>query len=293
MSFTYTTLKNALQDYTQNTETSFVSNMPLFIRLGEERIFKSVQLNLFQRNVSGGMTADNQFLTVPSDFLAPISLSVTNSSNVEFLEFKSLEYIQAYNPNPATTGTPKYYAQFDLDNFTVAPTPDTGYVTTLSYFYRPTSITSSLFQLTLNNISGTFTTSDTITGGTSGQSSSVSAIDLSLGFLDVVVAATLTATIPSGTFTVGETITGSSSGAAGTLSAIGADTTVTWLSENAEIALLYGCLLECYTYMKGEQDLISLYNSRLNEALSRLKNLGEAQEVSDEYTSGQIRKAKT
>jgi|TARA_R110002124_G_scaffold58359_2_gene162545 hypothetical protein len=282
MSFTYTTLKNALQDYTQNTETSFVSNMPLFIRLGEERIFKSVQLNLFQRNVSGGMTADNQFLTVPSDFLAPISLSVTNSSNVEFLEFKSLEYIQAYNPNPATTGTPKYYAQFDLDNFTVAPTPDTGYVTTLSYFYRPTSITSSLFQLTLNNISGTFTTSDTITGGTSGQSSSVSA-----------VAATLTATIPSGTFTVGETITGSSSGAAGTLSAIGADTTVTWLSENAEIALLYGCLLECYTYMKGEQDLISLYNSRLNEALSRLKNLGEAQEVSDEYTSGQIRKAKT
>jgi hypothetical protein len=198
------------------------------------------------------------------------------------LEFKSLEYIQAYNPNPATTGTPKYYAQFDLDNFTVAPTPDTGYVTTLSYFYRPTSITSSLFQLTLNNISGTFTTSDTITGGTSGQSSSVSA-----------VAATLTATIPSGTFTVGETITGSSSGATGTLSAIGADTTVTWLSENAEIALLYGCLLECYTYMKGEQDLISLYNSRLNEALSRLKNLGEAQEVSDEYTSGQIRKAKT
>tara|TARA_R110000824_G_scaffold50972_1_gene142515 strand:- start:176 stop:1024 length:849 start_codon:yes stop_codon:yes gene_type:complete len=282
MSFTYTTLKNALQDYTQNTETSFVSNMPLFIRLGEERIFKSVQLNLFQRNVSGGMTADNQFLTVPSDFLAPISLSVTNSSNVEFLEFKSLEYIQAYNPNPATTGTPKYYAQFDLDNFTVAPTPDTGYVTTLSYFYRPTSITSSLFQLTLNNISGTFTTSDTITGGSSGQSSSVSA-----------VATTLTATIPSGTFTVGETITGSSSGATGTLSAIGADTTVTWLSENAEIALLYGCLLECYTYMKGEQDLISLYNSRLNEALSRLKNLGEAQEVSDEYTSGQIRKAKT
>tara|TARA_R100001377_G_scaffold54560_3_gene32232 strand:+ start:60 stop:914 length:855 start_codon:yes stop_codon:yes gene_type:complete len=284
MSFTYTTLKNALQDYTQNTETSFVSNMPLFIRLGEERIFKSVQLNLFQRNVSGGMTADNQFLTVPSDFLAPISLSVTNSSNVEFLEFKSLEYIQAYNPNPATTGTPKYYAQFDLDNFTVAPTPDTGYVTTLSYFYRPTSLTSNTFVLTMTNVTGTFSTSDTITGGTSGETSDVSQVPSST---------TLTVAIPSGTFTIGETITGSSSGASGTLSVIGADNSVSWLSENAEIALLYGCLLECYTYMKGEQDLISLYNSRLNEALSRLKNLGEAQEVSDEYTSGQIRKAKT
>ena len=74
MSFTYTTLKNALQDYTQNTETSFVSNMPLFVRLGEERILKSVQLNLFQKNVSGNVTGDNQFLSVPSDFLAPFSL---------------------------------------------------------------------------------------------------------------------------------------------------------------------------------------------------------------------------
>ena len=284
MSFTYTTLKNALKDYTQNDETSFVSNLPLFIRLGEERILKSVQLNLFQRNVSGTVTASNQFLTAPSDFLAPFSLSVTNSSNVEFLQFKSLEFVQAYNPNSSTTGTPKYYAQFDLDHFILAPTPDSGYTASLSYFYRPTSLTQSLFILTMTSVSGTFTTSDTITGGTSGETSEVS---------EVPSSTTLTVIVPSGTFTVGETITGSSSGATGTLASIGSDSTVSWLSENAEIALLYGCLLECYTYMKGEPDLIQLYNARLTDALSRLKNLGEAQEVSDEYTSGQIRKAKT
>ena len=45
--------------------------------------------------------------------------------------------------------------------------------------------------------------------------------------------------------------------------------------------------------MKGDPDLTSLYNSRFMEGLSRLKNLGEAQEVSDQYTSGEIRKAKT
>ena len=66
-----------------------------------------------------------------------------------------------------------------------------------------------------------------------------------------------------------------------------------WLSENAELALLYGSLLEAYTFMKGDPDLTSLYNSRFMEGLSRLKNLGEAQEVSDQYTSGEIRKAKT
>ena len=284
MSFTYTTLKNALQDYTQNTETSFVSNMPLFVRLGEERILKSVQLNLFQKNVSGNVTADNQFLTAPSDFLAPFSLSITNSSNVEFLQFKSLEFVQAYNPNSATTGVSKYYAQFDVDNFILAPTPSTGFTATLSYFYRPTSLTQSLFTLTMTSVSGTFTTSDTITGGTSGESTTVSAVPSST---------TLTVVVPSGTFTVGETLTGSSSGATGTLSAIGSDSTVSWLGENAEISLLYACLLECYTYMKGEPDLIQLYNARLADSLSRLKNLGEAQEVTDYYTSGEIRKVKT
>lgn len=49
MSFTYAQLKSAIQDYTENTETSFVANLPIFIRLAEERILKNVQLNLFQK----------------------------------------------------------------------------------------------------------------------------------------------------------------------------------------------------------------------------------------------------
>ena len=122
MSFTYSTLKQALKDYTQNDETSFVSNLPMFIRLAEERILKAVQLNFFEKNASGTMTASNKFLACPLDFLASNSLALTNNSNFEFLEFKELEFVQSYNPNPATTGTPKYYAQFDVDNFILAPT---------------------------------------------------------------------------------------------------------------------------------------------------------------------------
>jgi len=284
MSFTYSTLKAALKDYTQNDEVSFVSNLPLFIRLAEERILKAVQLSVFEKNVSGTMTASNQFLTCPSDFLASNSLTITNSSNFEYLQFKELEFVQSYNPNSATTGTPKYYAQFDVDHFLIAPTPDSGYAVNLSYFYRPASLTQSLFQLTLTSVSGTFTTSDSITGGTSGETSNVSAVPSST---------LLTVQIPSGDFTVGETITGSSSGATGTLSSIGADVTESWISENGELALLYGGLIECYTYMKGEQEVMNIYNSRFAEALARLKNLGEAKEVTDEYVSGPIRKART
>ena len=61
MAFTYTELQQAIQDYTENNETTFVNNIPVFIRLAEERILKSVQLNLFQKNVSGVMANANCF----------------------------------------------------------------------------------------------------------------------------------------------------------------------------------------------------------------------------------------
>jgi hypothetical protein len=72
MSFTYDELKTAIQDYTQNQETSFVNNLPLFIRVAEERILKNVQLTLFRKNATANMTASNQYLAAPSDFLSAV-----------------------------------------------------------------------------------------------------------------------------------------------------------------------------------------------------------------------------
>ena len=62
MSFTFDSLKRAIQDYTENSETTFVNNLPIFIRAAEERILKNVQLNLFMRNQQGVMTTGNKFL---------------------------------------------------------------------------------------------------------------------------------------------------------------------------------------------------------------------------------------
>jgi len=229
------------------------------------------------------MATSNKFLNCPSDFLAPFSLSFTNAQGFQgFLDFKDADFLQSFNPNPATTGLPRYYGQFDVDNFIISPTPDSGYPVELHYFYRPSSLTTSNFILTLTSVSGTFVAGETVSGVTSGQSSR----------LDVVNSNNLTVDIPSGDYLVGETLTGGTSGATGVISVIGADATESWLSQNAEVALLYGALMEAYVFMKGEQDLQVLYEKRFGEAIMGLKMLGEAKEVTDEYRTGQIVRAK-
>ena len=211
MSFTYDELKTAIQNYTQNEETSFVSNLPLFIRIAEERILKNVQLTLFRKNSTAAMTINNQYLAAPSDFLAPFSLSFTDAANDKyFLEYKDVNFIQEFNPDATTVGAPRYYAFFDISNFIIGPTPDGSYAVELHYFYRPVSLTA------------------------------------------------------------------------------GAGTGTSWLSINAEVALLYGCLIEAYTYMKGESDVMEEYEKRFMEAIVSLKNFGEAKEVTDAYRTGLI-----
>ena len=63
----------------------------------------------------------------------------------------------------------------------------------------------------------------------------------------------------------------------------------TYIGDNAENALLYGCLVEAYTFMKGEADLMQLYESRFQEAITRLRNLGSGLDTRDDYRNGQLR----
>jgi hypothetical protein len=67
--------------------------------------------------------------------------------------------------------------------------------------------------------------------------------------------------------------------------------TTTWLGDNFDTVLLYGALVEAYTYMKGETDLIALYDTKYKEALALAKRLGDGLERSDAYRSGQYRQA--
>jgi hypothetical protein len=67
----------------------------------------------------------------------------------------------------------------------------------------------------------------------------------------------------------------------------------TWLGDNFDSVLLYGSLVEAYTFMKGEADMVQLYNTKYNEALAMAKRLGDGMERQDAYRSGQYRQAVT
>lgn len=218
----YGELKQAIQDYTETTEATFVANIPLFIQLAEERILKTVRLDLFQRNQSAFLSAGNQYLATPVDFLAPLSILINVDGSRKFLELKDLSFVQESNPDPSVTGVPRYFGVFDTgdsapsqfiaaSNFILGPTPDQAYAVELQYFYRPPSLTS------------------------------------------------------------------------------GADTSKTWLSENAALSLLYGALIEAYTFLKGEADMMQLYTTRFQDSISRLKDLGEAKEPTTDYRYGRLR----
>ena len=208
MTYTSTTLKQAIQDFVENDETTFVGNLDNFIRNTEERLLKLVDLDYFRKNVSANMTASNKFLAVPADYLATFSLSFTKSGANVFLLQKDVNFLQEYSPNATVIGEPKYYGVFDVNNFIIAPTPDQAYSTELHYYYRPASITTT---------------------GTS------------------------------------------------------------WFGDNAPDALLYGCLTEAYTFMKGEPAVIQMYEKRFVEAVTRLKIYAEGVENTDAYRIGLTR----
>ncbi len=212
MSFTYTTLKTAIQDYVESTETSFVSNLPTFITTAEERILKNVQLDDFRKNQVGDLVKDQPYLESPEKYLAPFSMAVIDSSNnYNFLLLKQVSFIRDFTPNASTTGLPKYYAEFDDNTFILAPTPDSTYTVELHYYYRPDSLI---------------------------------------------------------------TTTGNET---------------TWLSKNAPNAMLYGSLVEACTYLKN-YEAIPAYESKFQEALLGLKNLGEAKSTRDQYRYDEIRR---
>lgn len=140
----YTQLTQAIQDYTETTETTFVSNIPNFVQLAEERIYNTVQLPALRKNVTGTATTGNKYLSLPSDWLADYSIAVIQTDgSYEFLLNKDVNYIREAYPTPSSTGLPKHYAIFDADTFILGPTPDANYSVEMHYFYYPQSIVTA------------------------------------------------------------------------------------------------------------------------------------------------------
>lgn len=144
----YTQLQTAIQQYTENTESTFVSNIPNFVIDAENIINNTVQLPAFRKNVTGETTQDFQYLNIPSDFLSVFSIAVMDINNptsmvnnYRYLLNKDVNYIREAFPFPGVTGVPQYYALFSNNSFILGPTPDQCYHIELHYFAYPPSIT--------------------------------------------------------------------------------------------------------------------------------------------------------
>ena len=137
---TYDELYQSIIDFTESNDTTFVDNIPTFVQNAEERIYNSVLIPVLRRNVTGNMTANNKYLTCPSDFLAPYELAVVVDGSYEYTLQKDVSYVRQAYPTPTETGVPRYYAQFDENTFILGPTPDQSYTAELHYYYYPESI---------------------------------------------------------------------------------------------------------------------------------------------------------
>ena len=217
----YTALTAAICDYTQSFESDFVANIPLFVQQAEQRIFNTVQFPSIRKNVTGSVSANNKYLSCPTDFLSAFSMAVIDADGrFEYLLNKDVNFIRQAYPTPTSTGLPRYYALFgptvagatisDELSFILGPTPDAAYSVELHYYYYPESISVAA----------------------DGQ---------------------------------------------------------TWLGDNFDTVLLYGSLVEAYTFMKGEADMLALYDGKYKEALALAQRLGDGLERSDAYRSGQFR----
>ena len=217
----YAALSAAIQAYTENTETKFVANIPVFVTQAEQRIYNTVQFPSIRKNVTGVVSTTTPYLNAPDDFLAVYSFAAVDADgNYEYLLNKDVNFIRQAYPKTTDTGLPKYYALFgptvnsgavtDELSFILGPKPDANYAVELHYYYYPESIT------------------------------------------------------------------------------VAADGR-TWLGDNFDSVLLYGSLVEAYTYMKGEQDMMALYNGKYQEALALAKRLGDGLERGDAYRDGQTK----
>jgi hypothetical protein len=295
---TYNELVTAVQDYCENTFPTV--DMNTFIRQAEQRIYNTVQIANLRKNVTGSLTANNKYLSAPNDFLSAYSLAVysttvtTNtytdgvswtvcSLNSGLLIFygASAELLAQiskikYGDAVVVNGT-AYVAAFPSGaNAIVLTTPATefGPVTTVTLTTTEDGAYTYLLNKDVNFIREAYPNpSDT---GLPKYYAIFGPVLNDATELSFIVGPT-----PSANYGVElhfyyypESIV-----TAGT----------TWLGDNFDSALLNGTMVEAIRFMKGEADMVKLYQDMYLQSIALLKNLGDGKQRMDAYRDGQVR----
>lgn len=139
---TYAEICTQLEDTVENSFTA--DQLAHFCTLAEQKLYQAVQIPALRKNVTGTLTTDIKYLTLPTDFLYAYSLAVVDATGAyKFLVDKDVNYIREAYPAPTGTGLPKMYAIFDKDSLILGPTPDDDYEVELHYGYYPESLVTA------------------------------------------------------------------------------------------------------------------------------------------------------
>lgn len=142
-------LTTKIQQFCETTETTFVANIPTFIRASEERILNTADLPALRKTSTRSIASGIKYVGLPTDFISAFSVAITPASGVtSYIENKDINYIREAYPNSTTQGVPTVYALFDDTNMLIAPTADATYTLELNYFAKPASL--------VDNASGTW-----------------------------------------------------------------------------------------------------------------------------------------
>jgi hypothetical protein len=276
---TYAELIIAIADYTENTFTE--TELATFVKQAEQRVYNTVQLANLRKNQTGTITSGNKYLSAPDDYLSTYSLAV---------------YTYA---TPTATGIS---AAFTI---TVSSATDiaVGQVVTGSGIgtgAQVTVINGTTITLSVAN-------SSTVSGAMVFQGDYLYLLDKDVNFIREVYPNPASTAEPKYYAIFGPQSTNVTE-----LSLILGPTPnqtykvelhyyyypesivtagTSWLGDNFDSVLLYGALVEAYTFMKGEQDMMVLYDTKYKEALMLLKNLGDGKQRADTYRDGQVKNA--
>lgn len=140
---TYDSLVENIQSYLERTDTATVEKIPLFIMLAEQVIAQEIKFlgNLTVANST--MVASAPTIAKPARWRKTVSMNVTVDGKRQPVLLRKYEYLREYWPNPTATDTPKFYCDYDYDNWLVAPTPSTDFNFEVLYYERAQPLDSS------------------------------------------------------------------------------------------------------------------------------------------------------
>lgn len=303
----YTELVANVEDILENTFTD--AQMAMLVKQAEQKIYNSVQIANLRKNQYAQLTANNQYLSAPTDFLSVYSLAVIenvtggniNTGTYTYLINKDVNFIREAYPPPNSTGLPKHYAifgpQYNLDtelSFIVGPTPNAAYYVELHYYYYPESM-----------VQGAITTLGSITAGSAYTNGTYFGVPLTGGSgsgatARIVVSGNQVTSVtlqnPGVFYAVGNTLSVAASTVGGTgagfsipVNAVANAAGTTWLGDNFDSALLNGVVLEGSRFLKLDEPQVSNNAQMYAQALALLKNLGDGKQRMDAYRDGQVR----